>query len=89
MEGFQVESMTFDASNKKKATGVVGRWTSRDAGGGVSGPLSQRTSRQVVVKAKKVILSAGSLWSPLILMKSGLHVSTFSLYPTHHVMIGY
>jgi len=29
----------------------------------------------VVIKAKKVIVSCGTLWSPVILMNSGLTVS--------------
>ncbi|KAI9793742.1 MAG: hypothetical protein M1833_000688 [Piccolia ochrophora] len=63
MEGLAVESVTFDeTSGSKKATGVRGKWTSRD----------KQTTQEVVIKAKKVVVSAGSLWSPLILLKSGL-----------------
>ncbi|CAK7204372.1 hypothetical protein SEUCBS139899_007128 [Sporothrix eucalyptigena] len=53
-----------------KAIGVVGTWLSRDADGGVAG--EKRTKQRVVIKANKVIVSCGSLWSPVILKKSGL-----------------
>ncbi|KAF6827017.1 long chain fatty alcohol oxidase [Colletotrichum musicola] len=73
MEGFEVEKVTFDESTgSKRATGVVGKWVSRDADGNVSGPMEQRTVREIIVKAKKVIMSAGSVSSPLVLMRSGL-----------------
>jgi len=75
MEGFKVENVIFDeSSGTKTAVGVRGTWTSRDAQGGVGGPRSGRTVREVIVKAKKVILSCGTLWSPLVLLKSGLTV---------------
>ncbi|KAL3424760.1 long chain fatty alcohol oxidase [Phlyctema vagabunda] len=73
MEGFQVDKVLFDDSNgTKKATGVQGIWISRGGHGGVDGPLSERTTREVIIKAKKVIVSCGSLWSPVILLNSGL-----------------
>ncbi|TLS28942.1 hypothetical protein PpBr36_00567 [Pyricularia pennisetigena] len=73
IEGFQVDKVTFDeASGGKVATGVVGTWTSRDSSGGVTGPKEQRAIRKVAIKAKKVIVSAGSLWSPVVLTKSGV-----------------
>lgn len=75
LEGFMVDRVLFDeASGRKRATGVVGRWTSRDSDGRVIGLAEGRVTREVVLKAKKVIISAGSLWSPLILKKSGLKV---------------
>lgn len=71
IEGFQAEKVLFENVNGKKiATGVKGRWTSRDSSGGVVG--SDRTSREVVVRAKRVIVSAGTLQSPLLLRRSGL-----------------
>lgn len=74
-EGFHVEKVTFDEHGKsRRATGVVGSWVSRDKNGNVSGPQDERITRRVVVKAKKVIISCGSLWSPLVLMNSGLTV---------------
>ncbi|EPE03522.1 long chain fatty acid oxidase [Ophiostoma piceae UAMH 11346] len=54
------------------AIGVVGTWLSRDANNGVAGIAAERTERRVVIKAKKVIVSCGSLWSPVVLMNSGL-----------------
>ncbi len=59
----------------RKAVGVVGTWTSRDAYGGVAGPAAERTKTRVVIKAKTVIISCGSLWSPMMLLSSGLKVS--------------
>lgn len=85
VEGFAVDEVLWEESEKvtgeekKKAVGIRGTWTSRDAQGGTIGPAAERTTRQVVVKAKKVIVSAGSLNSPLILMRSGLAVSVVSL----------
>ena len=73
MEGFQVDKVTFD-SDGQTAIGVEGDWTSRDSEGGVSDSVDDRVKRRVVVKAKKVILAAGSIWSPLVLMKSGITV---------------
>ncbi len=70
IEGLQAE-LTLDGNS---ATGIRGTWVSRDASGSVSGPLDQRLTRDVVVKAKKVIVSCGTLWSPLVLMKAGLQV---------------
>ena len=84
VEGFAVDEVLWEESEKvtgekKKAVGVRGTWTSRDAQGGTIGPAAERTTRRVVVKAKKVIVSAGSLNSPLVLMRSGLTVSAHSL----------
>ncbi|KAK0646626.1 long-chain fatty alcohol dehydrogenase [Cercophora newfieldiana] len=76
VEGLAVDGIVWDekltANGENKAVGIRGTWTSRDAAGGVIGPDEERIKRQVVVKAKKVIVSAGSLNSPLVLMKSGL-----------------
>lgn len=75
MEGFTVDHVTFDeSSGTKKAIGVKGKWVSRDTRGGVDGPVSERTVREIVVRAKKVIISCGSLWSPIVLLNSGLTV---------------
>lgn len=77
IEGFQVEKVIFDDfASGKKASGIVGKWVSRDANGGLSGNLDQRIVRDVTIKAKRVIISGGSLWSPVILRKSGLAVSS-------------
>ncbi|KAH6652428.1 GMC oxidoreductase [Truncatella angustata] len=73
IEGFQVENVTFDHfASGKRASGVVGKWISRDSDGGLSGGLGQRIVRDVIIRAKKVIVSGGSIWSPVILKKSGL-----------------
>ncbi|PGH21441.1 hypothetical protein AJ80_03232 [Polytolypa hystricis UAMH7299] len=73
IEGFQADKVLFHKQRSGKTTvvqGVRGTWTSRDANGGRSGePL---ISRQVIINAKKVVVSCGSLESPLLLMRSGL-----------------
>lgn len=75
MEGFHVKHVMFDEDGRR-AIGVEGDWTSRDPSGGVDGPDDERIKKRVVIRAKKVVIAAGSLWSPLILMKSGITVST-------------
>lgn len=77
MEGFQVDKVQF-AEDGKTAIGVEGTWTSRDGGGGLRNP-SEKHSRKVVVKAKRVIISAGSLWSPVLLLNSGIEVCRTAL----------
>jgi choline dehydrogenase-like flavoprotein len=78
-EGFKVERVLFeDEGGVRKAIGVKGLWTSRNARGGVDGPLGGRTQREVIVRAKKVIVSCGTLWSPIILHNSGLKVGSIS-----------
>ncbi|PQE03875.1 GMC oxidoreductase protein [Rutstroemia sp. NJR-2017a BBW] len=73
IEGFKIDRVMFDDSNgAKKAVGVKGIWTSRNINGGVDGHISQRTVREVIVRAKKVIISCGTLWTPVILKNSGL-----------------
>ena len=73
MEGFQVEKVLFGPDGET-AIGVEGLWTSRDKDGNVHTPLEGKYQRKVVIKAKKVVISSGSLWSPLILMRSGIKV---------------
>ena len=71
VEGLQVDKVLFENINgNKTAVGVQGFWKSRDSFGGVNGP--DRTTREVIIKAKRVIVSAGSLESPLLLLRSGL-----------------
>ena len=71
IEGFTCDRVLFDASNGNKiATGVAGTWTSRDSSNGVSG--SDRYSRPITVTAKRVIISSGTVQSPLLLRRSGL-----------------
>lgn len=75
MEGFEVEKVIFEESKgSKKAVGVRGIWTSRNANGDLDGPTSGKIVREVIVKAKKVIISCGTMRSPLVLLKSGLKV---------------
>lgn len=70
MEGFDVQEICFDGADKSIATGVKGVWTSRDGVGGIAG--NDRRKRQVVIKAKRTIISGGSVYTPLLLQKSGL-----------------
>ena len=71
LEGFDVEKVVIESSSaNQKATGVHGKWTSRDSSGGVSG--SDRYTRPVTINAKRIIISAGTLNSPLVLQRSGL-----------------
>lgn len=74
MEGLEVDKVFF-SDDGVTATGVEGTWTSRDADGQARTPQSARTQRRVRVKATKVILAGSSLWSPVLLMKSGVEVS--------------
>lgn len=71
MEGFHAEKIMFsNEGGKQTATGILGTWTSRDVNGGVAGPPVNH--RKVLIKAKRVIVSAGSMQSPLLLLRSGL-----------------
>lgn len=70
IEGFHAEKILFETKQGEKvATGVQGTWLSRDEHGGVIG--SQRT-RKVIIKAQRVIVSGGTMQSPLLLLRSGL-----------------
>ncbi|KAF2827912.1 long-chain fatty alcohol dehydrogenase [Ophiobolus disseminans] len=73
IEGFHAEKIVFSKTmkdGKKLATGVQGTWTSRDMHGGVAGaPL---VTRKVLIKAKRIIVAAGTMQSPLLLLRSGL-----------------
>ncbi|KAH8815658.1 hypothetical protein F5884DRAFT_187284 [Xylogone sp. PMI_703] len=71
IEGFKVDRVIFEHVNgTKRAVGVKGTWSSRNPDGGFDG--QDKIVREVVVKAKKVIISCGTLWSPIVLMNSGL-----------------
>ncbi|KAI9838089.1 MAG: hypothetical protein M1819_006244 [Sarea resinae] len=73
VEGFDAQRILFEEKNGERvAAGVQGTWTSRDANGGLSGG---RHTREVIIQAKKVTVSAGSLNSPLVLLRSGLRNS--------------
>jgi choline dehydrogenase-like flavoprotein len=71
MEGYEVHKVIFETkkSGRKVAVGVEGTWTSRDQYGGVAGT---KTSRKVIIKAKRVVISAGTMHTPVILQRSGL-----------------
>ncbi|KAJ6786964.1 hypothetical protein PWT90_09767 [Aphanocladium album] len=71
IEGFRVERVLF-AADGVTATGVEGVWTARADDGTVHSAPETRRQRRVVVKAKKVLLSAGTLWSPALLQTSGV-----------------
>ncbi|OAQ99523.1 hypothetical protein LLEC1_02539 [Akanthomyces lecanii] len=71
MEGFRVERVVF-AADGTTATGVEGVWTARSEDGTVHGAPETRRQRRVLIKAKKVVLSAGTLWSPALLQRSGV-----------------
>lgn len=78
VEGFEVERVLFEGGegvDQRRAAGVVGRWTSRNETGGVGGPPKGKVVREVTIKAKRVIVACGAVWSPLVLMRSGLTVS--------------
>ena len=71
MEGFEADKVVFDSVNGRRiAMGVEGTWTSRDEMGGVSG--SNKIKRKVLIKAERVVVSCGTLHSPLLLLRSGL-----------------
>ena len=71
IEGFKAEKVLFDTVNSKKvAIGVQGLWHSRDSEGGVTSKGS--ITRTVIIKAKRVVVSCGSLQSPLLLLRSDL-----------------
>lgn len=71
IEGFHAEKIIFSTKGGKKvASGVKGTWVSRDINGGVAGePVNKR---RVIIKAKRVVVSAGTMQSPLLLLRSGL-----------------
>ncbi|KAH8909806.1 GMC oxidoreductase [Coniochaeta sp. PMI_546] len=94
IEGFNAERVLFEEEDgEKRAIGVVGQWTSRDKNGGTIGPEAERITREVVIKAKRVIVSSGSLHSPLLLKRSGLknrHIGrNLHLHPVNFVVAFY
>lgn len=71
VEGFRADKVLFTkVKGKRVASGVEGTWRSRDSylGLGSTGVVE----RKVIVKAKKVVVSAGTLQSPLLLLRSGV-----------------
>lgn len=79
VEGFDAREVLFEKRNgQRTATGVKGIWVSRDSNGGVSG--KDKSTRQVIIKAKRVIVSAGTIQSPLLLLRSGLRNPNIGQY---------
>jgi choline dehydrogenase-like flavoprotein len=71
IEGFSADKVLFEKRGSARiAVGVQGAWRSRDSNHGLAG--DDRITRTVIVKAKRVIVSCGSLSSPLLLLRSGL-----------------
>lgn len=71
IEGFDVRTILFEErQGEKVAVGVRGIWCSRDSNGGTAG--ERLVTRELIVKAKRVIVSCGTMQSPLLLMRSGL-----------------
>ncbi|KAF1976432.1 long chain fatty alcohol oxidase [Bimuria novae-zelandiae CBS 107.79] len=71
IEGLHAEKIIFaKRDGEQVATGVRGTWVSRDVNGGIAGkPV---ITRKVIIKAKRVIVSGGTMQSPLLLLRSGL-----------------
>jgi len=78
VEGFEVDRVLFsdklDAHGDRVATGVQGIWTSRDSHSGTTG--DNKYQQKVILKARhNVIISSGTLGTPLILQRSGIRNS--------------
>ncbi|KAL2670115.1 hypothetical protein Neosp_014996 [[Neocosmospora] mangrovei] len=68
IQGFKVERALFKKKRGKQiARGVIGTWIPKNS--------QDTTPRVVTIKAKRVVVSAGSLCSPIILKNSGLKAS--------------
>lgn len=76
IEGFEVSEVLFEEGidGLKKATGIVGKWTPRGENGSIGDTMKSEFQRLVRIKAKKTIICAGSLRTPLLLSRSGLKV---------------
>ncbi|PWY89889.1 long-chain fatty alcohol dehydrogenase [Aspergillus heteromorphus CBS 117.55] len=71
MEGFRADRVIFaETEGGKAASGVEGTWTSRDSYLGETGLGAVK--RKVIIKAQQVVVSCGTLQSPLLLLRSGL-----------------
>lgn len=67
ISGFYVNRVLFKKrGGKNVATGVTGTWRPKDG--------SDASARTVTINAKRVVISAGSLCSPIVLKNSGLKV---------------
>jgi choline dehydrogenase-like flavoprotein len=63
MDGFEVERVLFSDSKPKRAIGAIG-WATRG-----------QAKVKVLVRAKLVVVSSGTLNSPAVLLRSGIKVS--------------
>ncbi|KAJ5167548.1 uncharacterized protein N7482_006329 [Penicillium canariense] len=73
IEGFKADKVIFDGktqNGRRVAIGVEGTWTSRDSYLGING--NGAVKRKIIIKAKKVVVSSGTLQSPLLLLRSGI-----------------
>ncbi|KAJ5625287.1 hypothetical protein N7510_001596 [Penicillium lagena] len=86
-EGFCADRVLFtQVDGKRVASGVEGTWTSRDLYLGLSGEGAVR--RKVIIKAKKVVVSCGTLQSPLLLLRSGLKNAQIGRHLHLHPVVG-
>lgn len=88
LEGFRADKVRFSKKDGKRvASGVEGTWKSRDSYLGRSD--SSGVQRQVIIKAQKVVVSSGTLNSPLLLLRSGLKNSQIGRnLHLHPVLVG-
>ena len=71
IEGYHADKVVFsNKKGKQVATGVQGTWSSRDTY--LRTNSSDAVTRKVNIQAKKVVVSCGTLQSPLLLMRSGI-----------------
>ena len=71
LEGFDAGKIRFETKEgRQHAVGVEGVWQAKDSNGSVVG--ADRATRKVIINAKRVIVSCGTLQSPLLLLRSGL-----------------
>jgi choline dehydrogenase-like flavoprotein len=89
MEGLQVEKVLFGGADGKTAIGVEGDWTPRSPQGNKNHLQDhpETPPRRVRIQAKRVVISAGSLWSPVVLMNSDIQVSETPLANFAHSLI--
>ena len=62
IEGCFVDKILFSATSPSAVTGVLCTWTSRD----------RKSTKSITINAPRIVVSAGTLNSPLILTRSGL-----------------
>ncbi|CAG8941652.1 unnamed protein product [Penicillium salamii] len=87
MEGFQADKVIFTkVKGQQVASGVKGTWRSRDSYLGLTG--TGVVERKVIIKAKKVVVSAGTLQSPLLLLRSGVKNSQIGRNLHLHPVMG-